>query len=286
MAESQKADIKALMETPEVKAALMDAAKAGAAAAVAEMAKAKGEDIGVDGATELLSRLALAIGEIGDQGTQRKRVAPEILAQRAKAQTKLDALVAECQHEVTEARHAKAGLKPNSTEWAQQDNRERKFTPEYRVIGKVYFGERIIEPYRSGGPKGTPPVPTEIAWFGEPNDALRPLNKIAEELYFLFKESRGSTERLKSIKHRDGAGNVGIVVQDTRPYSVTAGGLVIRGELPHRVIAAEPTNDGEFGGYKDNNDPNALEVRVLGTLAAPARKNFADANAVAPRSQP
>jgi hypothetical protein len=272
MAETQKADIKALMDTPEVKAALLDAAKAGAAAAVAEMAKTKGDGLGEDAATELLSRLALAIGEIGDQGTSRKRVAPEILARRTEAARKCEDLAAKCRHEFSEARRLR------------DDERADNWTPQYRVVAKTCLGDnpRIVEPYRAGRTKGSPPIPQEIIFFGIPNDAMRPINDIAKQLYDLFKESIGSTERLKSVKYRDANGNVGIATQDTRPMWVTPGSLVVKGDAPPKAFVAPPLEESQIA-FRDNNDPNATEVRVLGTIAAPAKKNFADATAVRAR---
>src|SRR5271157_2329418 len=52
----------------------------------AELLASKTASTGDDG---LVERLALAIADISDQGTNRKRVAPEILAQRAKAHVKM-----------------------------------------------------------------------------------------------------------------------------------------------------------------------------------------------------
>lgn len=237
-----KQDVNAVIATPEFQ-------KLVAEAVAKELAKANPMNLGVDEATKsFFSTMALSIAEISDQGTQRKRVAPEILARRAAAAERCEKLIAEA--------------------------REQGLKPEYRVTSKIYFNERLIEPYRREDKKV---VPQEIIWTGMPNEALRPLNKIAEDIYQAYRESIGSTEKLRSITGRHG----GSTAIDNRPYSVTPNGLVVKGEISPKLVVG----NGETEAL-DNNDPNAPEVRVLGTVAPPAKRNFADpAAAMAARAK-
>lgn len=228
------------MASPEIQKAIQEAVASSVAAAMAELTKASH---GVDqGTKDLFSQMALAIAETADQGTSRKRVAPEILAQRAKAAELCDKLLREA--------------------------REQGLKPEYRVIAKVNFGDRVIDPWRRLSDKTV--VPQEILWTGPPNEALRPINAVAERIFDAYRDSIGSTEKLKSVRHANG----GIVAPDNRPYWVTPGGLVVKGDAPARfAVGNQESIGGNVGDFKDNNDPTAPEVRVLGTIAAPARRN-------------
>lgn len=238
--ETKKPDVSAMMATPEFQEAVQKAASKAAAEAVASLAKAS-NGMNVDDATKaFFSTMALQIAEISDQGTSRKRVAPEVLARRAAAAEK-------CAKLVTETRLK--GLKP-----------------EYQVVSKIYFGERIIDPWRRQPDKTV--VPQEIIWTGIPCEGLKPLNDIAHDIYALYKESIGSTEKLKSIKGSHG----GIVAPDNRPPWMTPGGLVVKGDAPPRLAVGQPQDHSPEAA--DNNDPNAPEVRILGTVAQPARRNY------------
>ncbi len=217
-------------ERPEFKAAVAESA----AMVVQQMLKngAIPQTQGNDVATELFSKMALSIAEISDQGTQRKRVAPEILAAREAARKRAQA-------RITLAR----------------ENGEK---PEYRVISKIYFNERFIEPFRLGDDKK--PVHNEIVWTGMPNEALVPINDVAKEIFEEYRASIGSTSRLATT--------------DNRSVWVTASGLVVKGDAPARRFVASPEPFSDDLAVKMPNDPTAPEVRVLGTVAAPARQNI------------
>ncbi|SDD94957.1 hypothetical protein SAMN05216337_1017131 [Bradyrhizobium brasilense] len=238
----------AIQETPEFKAAvaaavataLPDAVKLAVSQVQAELinAASKGDKepkvAAAEGAGgDFVERLALAIAEISDQGTNRKRVAPEILAQRAAKQREMVERL--------------------------QLARERGEKPEYRLVSKVYLNERLIEPYMPGPNKQA--VPTEIIWLGVPSEAMRPINKPAEEIYQLFRESVGSTEAIKG--------------QDNRPFYLTVGGVVIKGDAraQRREVAADNRFNDGLQVASDPRDPTAPFVHVLGTVAAPARQN-------------
>lgn len=245
MSDSNKAEkVVAITDTPEFKAAVAAAARAAIAEMQTElMAKVKEPQTRVSddvlGGDGIFEKLAMAIAEISDQGTSRKRVAPEILQARAKA------------HERAVARLMLA--------------RERGEKPEYRLISKVYLNERLIEPYMPGPNKQ--PIPTEIIWLGMPSEAMRPMNESAKEIYAEFRGSIGSTENIKGA--------------DNRPLWMTPGGVVIKGDAraQRREVAAAPAFDDDLG-IKNQNDPTAPFIAVLGTVHPPARQNVAANNAV------
>ena len=254
MAEAaRKDDISRMTEMPEFKEAVAQAAAKAAADAIAALTK--GGSLGAsafnEDATALFSKMALAIAEISDQGTSRKRVAPEILAQRARSHEQAVGLIIKAREKVIEAR-------------AKNDKAaEAKWLPEYRVISKIYFNERLIEPFRRLADKTV--ANNEIVWTGMPNEALRPINDVAKEIYEAFRASIGSTEKLATA--------------DNRPVWITAQGLVVKGDPPKRregFTEQLPDFKDDLSIAHDNNDPTAPFVNVLGTIASPARQNFAE----------
>ena len=240
---AERAQVLAALAMPEVKAAMAEAA-AIAASTAAENVRTEllatvkqAPDINaLTGAGGIFGQLALAIAEISDQGSQRKRVAPEILSARAKAHEKAVTLIMEARKE---------GKKP-----------------EYQLVSKVYLNERFIEPFRMGNDKR--PVRQEIVWTGMPNEAMRPMNDVAKEIYAAFRESIGTSDKIATL--------------DNRKVWVTPGGLTVKGDAPARAfVAADP-------GFSDDltvnmpNDPTAPEIHVLGTVAPPARQNYSGAH--------
>lgn len=216
--------------------AASEAAKGAAQAVTTELlanaAKADGAGApNMEAFASMFDRMAMAIAEISDQGTARKRVAPEVLASRARAYEKMVLLINQA--------------------------REQGAEPEYRLVAKTYLSERFIEPFMPGPDKR--PIPTEIVWKGAPNQAMRPINAVAKEIYAAFQESIGSQENLKG--------------QDNRPFYMTPGGVVVKGdprgskrEIPQELL----DDDLKLTNQKD---PTAPFVHVLGTIAAPARQN-------------
>lgn len=242
MGDSKEDKAVPMIETPEFKAAVA-AAVAAASPAIAKavtaevqtelLAKVKTSPVaGLTDQDGFAERLALAIAEISDQGTSRKRVAPEILAARARAH-------ARCVDLIIAARGS--GSKP-----------------EYRLISKVYLNEQLIEPFMPGPNKQ--PISTEIIWSGLPNDAMRPLNDVAKEIYREYRASVGSTGPLQGT--------------DNRAISMTPGGLVIKGlgAAQRREVAAPLPFEDDLD-IKGQNDPTAPFIHVLGTIAPAARQN-------------
>lgn len=238
MAEADKSEMVTLTKA-ELNRMMAEAAKSAASEVATELlAKAAKDDGGGKAAPDMATfasmfdRMAMAIAEISDQGTARKRVAPEVLAARARAHERMIKLL-------------------NA---AREDGDE----PEYRLVAKTYLSERFIEPFMPGPDKR--PIPTEIIWKGAPNQAMRPLNKVAKAIYAAFQESVGTQEKLNGV--------------DNRPFAMTPGGVVVKGlpaaarrDIPQDLLADDLIMPG------GNIDPTASHVRVLGTVAAPARQN-------------
>jgi hypothetical protein len=221
-------------------------------------------------AEDLFSKMALSIAEMSHQGSGRaKPIAPEVMAARQKAADQLDALM----HEMSEnLRAAQIG---------QDKALFEAWTPRYRVVGKVWLKERLIEPFRRGRERGSRPVPQDIAWSGPPNHLLKPLNEIAGRLHNLFLASVGSVARLGRVSYKDAAGRGASVQADNRPYWMTPGGLVVQGDPPavrgdaKAMLLGQDDQvfslDRDEPIERDNNDPTNELIHVLGTVAAPAR---------------
>ncbi len=241
------APIVAVTDTPEFKAAIAEATKQALAMAreelLAEMktAVATAAPVEEQGAQSLFRQMALAIAEISDQGTNRKRVAPEILAARDAGRERMGKLILQAR--------------------ASKDQK-----PEYRLIAKVYIGEQLVDPFRKEAGPGGKMVPQEIIWDGPPNEAMRPMNAMAKDIYDAF---------LASIGGLQGASGVA-----QQPLWVTPRGVVIKGAGTTTAQVhgqtAQNSDASDTFTVKTNNDPTAPFINVLGsTPAGRARQNFA-----------
>ena len=225
-------------DTPEFKAAVAESVTALLPELVKQIKQA---DTNPD-TSELFSKMALAIAEISDQGTQRKRVAPEILAQREAAWKRMVALI--------------------------QDARANNLRPEYRAVAKLYLNERLIEPFTQD-PSTKLPVAVTFTWTGEPNDGMRPVNDIAKKIYAEFRASRGSVESIAKEDARP-------------YWMTPAGLVVKGDPPPRREMQASTAPDfvddlsvsDAEESVPNQNDPNAPFIHVLGTVAAPAMQNY------------
>lgn len=233
-------------ETAEFQEAVQKAATAAAAEAMAKLMadlKPASQAASVDSDNDLFAkRLATYIANLSDQRDGRKFVAPEIVEAMREARDRMHGLLLRV--------------------------RERGLKPEYTVIAKTQLNEQLIEPFTQTDDRKV--KATHIVWTGVPNEAMRPLNDIAKEIYAAFSDSiRGKALELN---------------QDQRPIFLTYSGLVVNGTPPARktVGGGEPARDFAFGDHLavvddsaigDPNDPNAQHVRVLGTIADPARQN-------------
>lgn len=249
MAEPEK---KKLADTPEFKAAVAEAVGKllpELAVQLAEARKAAGTSDAADvgGDMSWMRQLALTMAEISDQGTHRKRVAPELLAKRTAARERMGKLIL--------AARAAGEM------------------PEYRLIGEVYLNETRIAPF-TNDPATKRPVPTDIGWTGAPNEVMRPLNEVAQGIFGAFMESIGGDTELTNWAKGGKSGNNG-------PAWVTANGLYVKGatSAQRRTIGNLADSNASVPALADtlvakrSNDPTAQFVNVLGTVHPPARQN-------------
>ena len=204
----------------------------------------------------LFRQMALSIAEISDQGSNRKRVAPEILAAREAHKERMGELVLAArklpQHE----------------------------KPRFKIISKCYLNERFIEPFRRGD--GNKTVQNEIYWANVPSSGMRPVNDSAKAIFKEFVGWLGGKEALSGIG------------QLAQPLWITEKGTVLlkatatataRGLLhPDADVidfdGGTVANTGKGVNEEDDeiefvgaDDPRKPEIQVLGTLAPPAKRS-------------
>lgn len=212
----------------------------------AALAKASPND--EPGMVNMFRQMALAIAEISDQGTARKRVAPEVLSERAEARKRMGELIAKA--------------------------RKNNEAPEYRLIAKCYFHERLVEPFQRG--PGGRLVPTEVIWDGVPNEAMRPLNDVADGIYREFLKSIGGSTDINGISNQPfWVTNSGLTVKGPVPATATMHGLAFNPDAPEVGDGAAAKPFSERFAVKTQTDPTAPFVSVLGTVAPPARQGYA-----------
>lgn len=234
MAEPQAAAPAAdFQNTPEFAAAV--------AAATAEVIKQMGGRPAVsDGDGNWMKQLALGIAELTDQGTSRKRVAPEILAKRDEARKAMIALLVEA-----------------------HDNGEK---PEYRLVNETYLNEQLLKPFYADKAKVV--HPTEIIWTGVPNECMRPINDVAKGIFEQFVKSIGGSASvdLKGPAQPFWVTRGGLVVKGQA-------GAAQRREVGTPGAPLPDPFANELG-TKTTHDPSAEFVHVLGTIQPPARQNY------------
>jgi hypothetical protein len=257
-------DPMAFTQTPEFKAAVQEALNRALPEIVASIKPMASSPAAIDEATKsLFSQMALTIAQMNDQGTGRigQRVAPEILEGRSQARERMIDLIIEAR---TAIKNAKASGDKRLLRIAREE-----WMPKYRVTAKCYFKEQMIEPYvRDSATQQT--VAREIYWDGEPNDALKPINEVAKNIYAEFRASRGN-------------GRITGEAPDTnRQYWISDRGNLAVGRAPtHMRVNTEAFDEfdderdaaarDEFG---DPRDPRSEFVHIVGTVAPPAMRNY------------
>lgn len=254
-----EADVEKVLASPAGQAAIAAAAQSAVAQILSTMQDTRvAASVPVDDASGVrpddkafAEKLALAIAQLTDQGSGRPRlrVSPEIMAQRKAAREEMVSLLAK--------------------------TKALGHRPLYRVIAKTYLEEVFVEPFRLD-PVSKASVPVEIFWNGIPNECMRPMDETSKSIYELYLASTGGlTSLVKSA--------------DSRGLSITPGGLVIKGESnPRRTVGnlADSSNGSPRDAFGlqivTQFNPNAQEVRVLGTVAAPARQHSYGSPAAAP----
>lgn len=206
-------------------------------------------------ATGLLSELAMRIAEISDQGnSDRKRIDPRILAEREAAMNKMGELI----------------LASKNLPGDQQ--------PIYFLIAKTFLRDRLIEPFSRSPNKNI--VRTEIRWIGAPNSAMRPKNDSAKNIYRQFVKWIGGSEAINGqVKIPQWATEKGTILVNP-PGASAAQHIPLPEPVPYDFDEPiSPTGNGAVEEEQDpefkvlsQQDPTAPEIRVLGTVAPPARR--------------
>jgi len=174
--------------------------------------------------------LALAIAQLNNQGAGAKTfVDPEVLRERAAAAAEMQGLLIR--------NHAEGRV------------------CKYRLRGKVFLNERLIEPFWIG--RDHVAVPTEVEWSGVPSEAMMPANEDAAAVHQLFLRSIGS--------------NTDLYTPDGKTKVTPKGQVVVHGR-PKAPRAQAPTFN-ETLGIPGRGADGLLHV--LGTLHAPVQDGVA-----------
>jgi len=178
-------------QSPEFKAAVAAAASEAAATILkqlqSETVSSAPTPQGSDHA--FAQNLAMAIAQLNDQGSGKKRVAPEVVQARAAARELMEILII--------------------------DARREGRIPTYTLRSKVYLDEQLVEPVWIGADKM--PHATEIQWPNVPSDAMIPLNDTAKEIHKAFMDSIGSVVEIAGAKKDFHLTPGGLVVSGQAP---------------------------------------------------------------------
>lgn len=138
--------------------------------------------------------------------------------------------------------------------------------PHYRVIDKTFLTDFVIEPFVLD-PATKALIPKTIHWTGIPNQCMEPINESAQAIFAAYLQAIGGPTNTAFDE------SISDVRPDSRPMGVTPGGIVVRGLNPsaRRTVGALPDGSTtDVMGIRNQNDPRAKKVNVLGTIAAPA----------------
>jgi len=233
-AKTTKVSAEVALRSPEVKALIAQAVEMATAdlAAKLEAARAAAGTEAHTGDLSLVRQLALAIGEISDQGTNRKRVAPEVLESRRLARERMSALI---------------------LDFAARDE-----IPQYELTRAVYLSEELVEPTYTD--RDHVKRRTKIEWAGVPNEGMSPANEPARIIYGAFVESIGGATP-----------NVGRQAVTDKPRDSTGLKVMHKPETAATPQVTKSRNAGVTRlGRRQAGD--VIETNVLGTLAEPARQ--------------
>jgi len=230
-----------ITESPEFKAAVAAAAAEAVQGIMAALTAGR-EASGTAAApaasidNQFAEGLAMALAQLTDQGTSRKRVAPEVVRKRAEARALMENLIIQAR---AEGRVAK-----------------------YQLRNKVYLDEVMVDP-NWVNPASKAVEKTEIEWPGVPNEAMIPMNDTAKEIFSAYVDSIGSVVSV-----------VPPVPQYVTPNGLTINGRAParRGSNLTSTGQDAPAGVGLRIGHKDV-PGQYREINVLGTIAPAARQS-------------
>ena len=226
------------------------------------------------GAEYMLQRLAHLIADVSDQGSGRpQRLPPEVVARREESRKRMFAALDAMRERVKSLRES--GKKGEA----------RKALPRYRIMTKTCLNEVVYEPFKMDM-ASRQPVPVELHWTGPPNQAMRPVNEAALEIFGHYRDWIGGIDT--SVAKPGFISPKGVVILVGERYSPPVSAMqkngfqpdfgdmqieeqIERDAEPFFENTVEVANDG-YGAH-GTVDPRARTVNVLGTLAAPATQS-------------
>lgn len=184
--------------------------------------------------------LAMEISQLTDQGTGRRRVAPEILRSRQMAREKMTKLIVEARA---------AGKKAT-----------------YRVRTKTHLADRVVEPFWIAADHTA--QPTMIDWDGVPNEAMVPENKVATAIHEAFMASIGSS--VKVVPEDALAITPGGLVVHGGAAGLSSGKRQV--QRPEANHTGDASAEQGLNIHNKNAPGRFVEKRILGSIADPARQ--------------
>jgi hypothetical protein len=230
-------------ETEEFKAAVAKAASDALAELLPTLKKAReahGTEEEGSADPTWMRALAMEISQLTDQGTGRRRVAPEVLRSRQMAREKMTNLIV--------------------------DARAAKKTATYRVKAKILLADRVVEPFWIASDHTA--QPTIIDWDGVPNEAMVPENKTATAIHKAFMESIGNSARV--VPEDALAITPGGLVVHGGAAGLSSGKRQVR--VPEAKHTGDASPEGGLNIHNKNAPGRFVEKRILGTIADPARQ--------------
>ena len=228
---------KALLENPKTRALIDKAVEEKFQALMATLgvkreAATEGEGSIGDGDMRLVRQLAVAIGEVSDQGAKVKRVAPAELEARDDARKKMEDLILDA---IAEGKIA-----------------------SYDLTREVFLDEQLVQPTYVN-PSHVRCVQS-IEWPGVPDESMRPTNDTAKAIYTAFIRSIGGRTKEAKVpyKHASQAPRLKVVGADGGERGAPDVG---KPRMSEGLRVLRPNAPGEV-----------VRTNVLGTLAEPARQ--------------
>lgn len=180
--------------------------------------------------------LAMAIATLTDQGTGRKRIAPEVQKARDEAKVRMDAAI---ERALAEKRPAR-----------------------YQLRAATYLDEILVPPkwvdqwHRA--------QPMEIEWPHAPNSAMIPLNDTAKEIYGEYAKWIGEVKPRDFGDHKTTAKGLVVLTRNAAPPD----------DIPETAMPrAGSANQGLKMGGRPGAAETYTEVSILGNIHPPARQS-------------
>lgn len=205
-------------------------------------------------------QMALAIAEVNDQDVgSKKRMDPAVLAKMAAGRERMIASILRLKAEFDAG---KPGVQ----------------RPLYKVIAKMYLNERLVDPF-TVDPYTKRPEHTRIRWSGAPNEAMRPENDEAKEIFghFLAAINRPTLAQGPAVEVWVTHGGL-VIEQSSGGKSLSGGGvgaprtMMDKRGFDTTQVEALPNFDDDLSVVDGNAHPGKTHINVLGTIAPPARQ--------------